>query len=306
MSEVKTGRTLGGRLRSRAANQTDTVSMPFVSYNVLAPWTEDDMRAGLAQTFGPAELEAVLDYDHSSGLRRANVASVVDSAGLAVLVEVERRVVNDALRRAAQLGAAFEVELGWRNDPHTEWGSAVLWRASHFEQVAKAVGSLAVGRHTTQTYNAVLLKHVGSGTLLCVVAVHLKAGGMELEDVRAEQARMAVVGAERLTRSALGEASARRMPMVVAGDFNSDRRHRAALVCRQMSRLGFSDAGANTSLRTIKHGGDAIFDYVYTRNLTASSYGVRDDTTQHISPNLTEGSDHLPVFCTLNLEVKAP
>lgn len=260
------------------------------------------MREGLAGVFDPKTMEALLDYAHPSGLRRANTVALLDDTDLAALVEVERPVINDVLNHARRAGQPLEVEVGWRNDPHVEWGSAVLWRTGAFELVASTVGSMAVGAHTTQTYTAVLLRRTGGDeALVCVVAVHLKAGGMHLESVRAEQARLAVEGAEELVRAALGDARVGSTPIVVAGDFNSHRLHPRARVDRQMTRLGFEDAGAATPCRTIKHGGDAIFDYIYTRNLPTIDYAVRDDTSEDISPNLTEGSDHLPVYCTLKL-----
>ena len=260
------------------------------------------MRHGLAQVFDADTLEALLDYHHPSGLRRANIVSMLDETELAVLVEVERPVINDVLSHARREGQPLEAEVGWRNDPQSEWGSAVLWRTGVFELVASTVGSMAVGTCTTQTYTAVLLRHLaGEQPLLCVVAVHLKAGGGSLETVRAEQARLAVEGAEQLVRAALGEARVSSTPIVVAGDFNSHRLHPKAKVDRQMKRLGFADAGVSAPCRTYKHCGDTIFDYIYARSLSTSDYFVRDNTSEDISPNLTEGSDHLPIYCTLRL-----
>jgi len=261
------------------------------------------MTEGLLRVFDEETMQALLSYKHPSGLRRANVTSALDDASLAVLVEVERQVVNDVLRRARSVShSPFVAEIGWRNDQQTQWGSAVLWRAGVFEKLASAVGSLAAGSCTSQTYTAVLLRLCATGALLCVVAVHLKAGEMHLEPIREEQARKAVAGAEALLRSVRVDAHS--TPILLAGDFNSDRRHASARVGRAVARLGFSDAGAGTHARTIKHGGDAIFDYVYTRGrgLRTHGYIVRDDVSQAISPNLTEGSDHLPVLCALELD----
>lgn len=282
------------------SNREFVIPVPFACYNVLAPWTEADMCDGLSRVFDISTMHALLDYNHPSGLRRANVTSVVDDAALAVLVEVEQQVVDDMLARAHERGSPFECAIGWRKDAQTEWGGAVLWRKGVFEKVTSTVGSLASGPFKTQTYTAVLLRICATGTMLCVVAVHLKAGSMDLEPVRERQAQLAVAGAEAL----FGDGGApMEVPIIIAGDFNSDRRDQSSRVGRLMTGLGFSDAGAGTHARTIKHGGDAIFDYVYTRGrgVRTCDYRVRDDAAQGISPNLTEGSDHLPVLCTLEL-----
>ena len=281
----------------------DGIPVSFACYNVLAPWTEGGMCEELSRVFDRPTMHALLNYSHPSGLRRANVASLLDEVALTVLVEVERQVVDDVLSRARERGSPFQREIGWRHDEQMEWGSAVLWRQDVFEKVGASVGSLATGRFSTQTYTAVLLRLCVSGALLCVVAVHLKAGDMDLERVREKQARMAVEGAEALLHSTLGDGG-NAVPIVVAGDFNSDRRHPSARVGRLMRRLGFSDAGAGSEARTIKHGGDAIFDYIFTRgrSVRTSGYWVKDDVKQDISPNLTEGSDHLPVLCTLEFD----
>jgi len=274
-------------------------SFRFTAYNVLAPWTEGDMRPGLAEFFDAATVEAALDYDHPSGLRRSNVADAVDGADVVVLVEVERRVVDNVLRRAEE---PLEYKVGWRNDPYTQWGSCVLWRANMFEHVAETVGSLAAGQYTTQTCTVVVLRHRHTNSFVCVVAVHLKAGGGALESTRVEQARKAVMCGEQLLHAALRDpVAAACAPMIVAGDFNSDIRHPQAKVQRQMKRLGFDDAGGaqRPRARTYKHCDDAVFDHVYTRALHSCAFAVRDDVTQPIAPNLTEGSDHLPVSCTI-------
>lgn len=274
----------------------------LVAYNVLAPWTEGDLIVAVENQFGEASAPGILNYDHPCGLRKANVVREIDDADLAVLVEVERPVVEDILQHASQCGKPLAAEVGWRNDDSVEWGSAVVWRTGVFDLVASTTGSLAVGRCNTQTFTAVLLRHVAGPTqpLVCVVAVHLKAGGAKFEEVREKQAELAIVGAKTFLAHALGDA-AEATPIVIAGDFNSDRRFANARVDKLMKKHGFLDAGAGTSQRTYKHFGEHIFDYIYSTGIETTDYVVPDNEDT-ISPNCTQGSDHLPVHVTLRLD----
>ena len=279
---------------------TGAAAVPFATYNLLAPWTEGDLTAGLRRCFDHATTSAVLSYDHASGLRRSNLASALDGYELAALVEVEPLVLRNLLKDLAERGSTMGHVFGLRDDEEMEWGSAIVWRKGAFKKVDHRVGSCASGWR--QTYTAVLLQHVATGSLLCVVAVHLKAGGDREEKLRMRQAQASVEGANALLRAHLDPACATLVPTIVAGDFNSDGFELRAQVRQLMQSLGFEDAGREVfPTRTYKHHGDCLFDYIFTRGLATSAFGVRDDAQELIAPNPTEGSDHCPVCCTLHL-----
>jgi len=149
----------------------------------------------------------------------------------------------------------------------------------------------------TQFLVAAILRHLSTNVDVCFMALHLKSGYADTENLRIRQFKNAMDWIhQKVTPS---------MPIVVAGDMNSDRLDTYAQLANiAVQRHNLIDVGAKFAPNkpTYNHWHPSVFDYVFVQGLDAKSYYVPE--TGGLTPNAYNGSDHLPVSATLALRLK--
>lgn len=106
------------------------------------------------------------------------------------------------------------IKFGWYSD-----GCALFWKRSSFELIKEVRDSFDVG---TQIYLIAILRHLASGQSITVATTHLKAqNNIQNEKIRTCQAQQLIqILSQHITTN--DSASSKGMPLIVAGDFNSE------------------------------------------------------------------------------------
>jgi exonuclease III len=265
-----------------------STSIPLVTYNALAG--ESGFESGYE-----AELSHADPNYRAWDKRKAIVLTELmayDNSIIALQETTDSMLKYITKGLGKKYDVCFHVKMGGEYD-----GSAIIFDNERFELIDSMYARL-LPNYSQIVVNVVLLDR-WSGRLLCISNLHLKSGYGDKENVRKRQ----LVAAQEKTdvwlkqHNLLGNAA-----RVVCGDLNSDRLQKWSSVSKYMTvTQQFTDVVlqfyADGDFVTYDHWQNSIFDYVFARGIAASSVYIPTHTKP--GPNQHRGSDHIPVYVTL-------
>lgn len=296
--EVELKQETNEHTNKKAKHQTKSVvPIHFVSYNTLVdhPAYEDDFKDAIASKYR--------SWHHSSGIRRNLVRKALLSTGLDLmtLVEVTPSILDFLFNGQQETTSRYTYVYCERADG---MGSAIVFDKDRFT----LVGNLCIptlDQHVQMTNSALLLDHQQDDKPICVTALHLKAGYEDQEERRLVEIASAMRQTREWLDSSFDNANLDKMAHVVAGDLNSNRLAYPSRMYDYMTQQEhYTDV-----FQTYKHGKfftywfweKAIFDYVFIHGpISATEQFIPASSSP--SPNQEQGSDHLPIYCTLLLK----
>ena len=136
------------------------------------------------------------------------------------------------------------VRMGWYSD-----GCAVFWKRDQFRLKRKEKLEFKVGN---QVMIIATLQHVASGNFLVIAATHLKASKSEAnERVRVTQVEELLINIQNhINISQEMYSESRKMPVIIAGDFNADPPSRQDVVTPDDTAIARLQNAANISLQS--------------------------------------------------------
>jgi endonuclease/exonuclease/phosphatase family metal-dependent hydrolase len=248
----------------------------IVAYNLLTSTADGDENA---LSMFERELTASGKYRYWKN-RKQNVIDAVRRSHVAGLCEVTRPMLKDVLAGTGLKAAAFALKVDQYD------GSAIL--------VDPCVTVREVVTHRLGGTQILLAARLRMDAEFWFVVLHLKSDGTSahgsLEHVRVKQARAANKFLDTLSP----------LPIVVVGDFNSDR----------FLYPGFRERGTTHVMEvfdtyesvlplapTYTHYREAAFDHIIIRGGFATNTHV---PASGVAPNSQQGSDHLPVYADVH------
>jgi endonuclease/exonuclease/phosphatase (EEP) superfamily protein YafD len=270
-----------------AESKSVSSEIRFVSYNTLTAIEgyEDDFQDTVDAKYR--------HWHHKSGTRKRLVKKAVVSKNLDLMCLVE--VTEEMLEYIFDNTDEFEYVYCERIDDIM--GSAIVYRKTRFQCLNQLHKQLLPGN--AQVINSLLLQDLESDKLLCVTALHLKAGGEEYEPRRLQEMKAAVKYIEKFAKT-------KEIAHIISGDFNSNRlAYESLLYDFMVNDKGYDDFFAKYKKGkywTYWYWEKAIFDYVFIRGDNISASKLLIPVSKHPSPNNEQGSDHLPLYCTFQIQ----
>lgn len=224
-------------------------------------------------------------------VRRNLVVNALKGSQIVMLNEATNDQTNYLIRNLnnMEIGSA-KIKL-YNND-----GSVILFDTTVFEKVDEFSDSL---EGNSQVVVAARLRHRSSGQQLVFVSLHLKSGYDNMERRRIREFSAAITKINRKWNDL------DRLPVVVAGDLNSDyNRPGSSLVRRHVPTIktpSLRNAAADVGMQnkpTYYYWHESVFDYI----LISPQLRVLHMKTEEVgaqAPNAKQGSDHFPVTATL-------
>jgi hypothetical protein len=256
----------------------------FMAYNMLVahPGYEADMTT----------IESKYkNWAHPSSIRKNLLLNAIRGQDLLALTEVNPEMLKFLM------AATHAVVYCQR--AYDDWGSAIVFSKDRFSLIDKLCTPIFNGQ--TQVVNSVLLLDVLIEKPLCVTVLHLKAGYEDQELRREKEMHQAL----RLTGDWMVQfgLNLNDIAHVVAGDLNSDRLAYPSRVRTLMLASGYKDVFAgykNDQFWTYNYWQRSIFDYIFVRGPVGAA-DLLIPVANERSPNASQGSDHIPISCTLTL-----
>lgn len=223
--------------------------------------------------------------------RRPLVSRALTGASVVGLCEATSHMIADVLRDHP--GRLALVRHGLKVGEYD--GSAILVDPTRLAVETTHLQALDPKGGATQIFLGARLRDRVTGARFWFVVLHLKSDGMGMhmskEHVRVQQAERA-----RRILDTVCDA-----PVIVVGDFNSDRLYHAA--CddagqRHVGRVLGDFAHALPLVPTYDHFHRAAFDYILVRGAVFVHSAHVPASGGH-APNALQGSDHLPVHADL-------
>ena len=180
-------------------------------------------------------------------------------------------------------------------------GSSILINVEKVKSIHTV--SYQLQEDMAQMVSGCLLEEKKSEKRFWFFVLHLKSDGSKwhgsLESIRVRQTELFLNRCKKLKPSNL--------PIVVVGDLNSDRNMHDSFETQGRLHVlsAFRNHGFKNTLptqTTYNHFRQAMFDYILVKgNLKCISSFIPTLTTKKACPNKDQGSDHLPVYATLEV-----
>ena len=258
------------------------LSVTVLGYNVLTAREDGNPHA---LSIFEKELEKQSGKYTYWSRRRPLVSAAIAQADVAGLCEVTRPMLEDILQDNPDFKLGAFVPKCGNYD-----GSAVLVNSRRCTVLCK-VSSPIQAKHP-QVFLACLVRDRITEEEWWQVVLHLKSDGvephMEMEARRVHEAEIVHAKIKRLSP---------RRPVVVVGDFNSDRLEYPHLEERHIPHVMnvFSEYECVLPLMpTYNHWRPAAFDHILVSGGTAVDARVPE--SRDVAPNNKQGSDHFPVY----------
>ena len=229
--------------------------------------------------------------------RRENIFHSFHDCDVVGLCESTKHTIKDITDNVKSLTC-----VNFKQKPHGLWdGSSILINKEKVKSIRTE--SYLIDEKYAQIVSGSLLEEKTSGKQFWFFVLHLKSDGSEthgsLESIRVIQTELFLNRCNKLNPSNL--------PIIVVGDLNSDRYFHESFEKQGLSHVlsTFQNHGFKNVLpiqTTYNHFVQAMFDYILIKgNLKCISSFIPTAGTNKPCPNKDQGSDHFPVYATLEV-----
>ena len=277
----------------------------FLSYNILTSHHSDESMKSKYEL----GINAPCWKD-----RKLTIVSDIVKADVTVLLEITKLQLSSILELAKSLNRNYK-SVHFLNKDCTD-GTAILYDSNRFIETGW-ISAYLNPETSTQIVVSLMLYELATEKEFVVTGLHLKSGYKDMESRREQQITIALDKVNKW----LTANDRNNIPHILAGDLNTEfynspatrlyeNSHYRSKVLTKLEESGFTNAFQDYSNTdnlnkyypyiTYNYWQSSIFDYIYySQNLVISDQFIPKIDGK--IPDSNFGSDHLPVYATINI-----